>query len=323
MDARNVCRCTVAVALVGAVASVGSRVQALDTAFTYQGDLQESGSPADGTCDFEFRLFDALTNGTQIGSTQQDNNQSVTDGLFTVQLDFGGTAFDGADRWLQIAVRCPVGSGGFTTLSPRQKLTATPYALHAAAAGSAAWSGLTGVPAGFADSVDDDTTYSAGSGLTLSGNQFSVNTSTVQHRVSGTCPAGSSIRAIAQDGVVACESDDNSGGDITAVNAGTGLNGGGSGGDVALGVNFGGRGVAGTVAHSDHDHYGDTWFGTGQTALSLASDLSGLYAIAKNNASIIPLPEPAGVWGDSQTGIGVAGTSDTEDGVLGVRGGSA
>jgi hypothetical protein len=58
------------------------------------------------------------------------NNVTITEGSFTVLLDFGATAFNGDARWLQIAVRSPAGSGVFTTLSPRQELTATPYALR-------------------------------------------------------------------------------------------------------------------------------------------------------------------------------------------------
>jgi hypothetical protein len=50
-------------------------------------------------------------------------------GLFTVVIDFGGGAFNGAARWLEIGVRCPAGSGSYTTLSPRQALRAAPYAL--------------------------------------------------------------------------------------------------------------------------------------------------------------------------------------------------
>jgi trimeric autotransporter adhesin len=55
----------------------------------------------------------------------------VTNGLFTVTLDFGSGVFDGSARWLDIAVRTNGGTT-FTALAPRQALTPTPYALHAA-----------------------------------------------------------------------------------------------------------------------------------------------------------------------------------------------
>jgi hypothetical protein len=126
------------------VMSVGAwRVQAQDaepddvmipqslagSAFTYQGRLTSGGAPVNGQCDFQFSLFDAASAGTQIGSTQPATNVSVMNGLFTVAIDFGGGAFNGAARWLEIGVRCPAGSGSYTTLSPRQALHAAPYAL--------------------------------------------------------------------------------------------------------------------------------------------------------------------------------------------------
>src|SRR5262249_44423515 len=55
-------------------------------------------------------------------------NQTVTNGLFAVQLDFGLSAFQGSSRWLEIAVK-PASGGNYTTLSPRQALTAAPYAM--------------------------------------------------------------------------------------------------------------------------------------------------------------------------------------------------
>jgi hypothetical protein len=97
--------------------------------FTYQGLLQQNGAAFDGSCDVEFSLFDALTVGTQVGTTQTKSAQVVSKGRFTSVLDFGANAFNGQARWLEIAVRCPSGSGVFTTLSPRQPLTAAPYAL--------------------------------------------------------------------------------------------------------------------------------------------------------------------------------------------------
>lgn len=98
------------------------------TAFTYQGRLLTSGSPADGPYDFQFRLFDAAGGGVQIGSTVVVDNAAVADGRFTVNLDFGTGAFGGGARWLDIAVR-PGAGGIYTLLTPRQKLNPAPYAL--------------------------------------------------------------------------------------------------------------------------------------------------------------------------------------------------
>ena len=72
---------------------------------------------------------------------QAINALQVTAGLFTVALnaggEFGANAFSGNARWLQIAVRSPAGGGGFTTLAPRQPLTAAPHALFALNAATA------------------------------------------------------------------------------------------------------------------------------------------------------------------------------------------
>ena len=97
------------------------------TVFTYQGQLNDNGTPASGSFDFEFKLFDAAGGGTQVGTTQNTHAVAVSQGVFTTALDFGA-AFDGQARWLEIAVR-PAGGGGYTLLVPRQALTATPYAL--------------------------------------------------------------------------------------------------------------------------------------------------------------------------------------------------
>ncbi len=96
--------------------------------FTYQGYLQQNGAASNGSCDFEFKLYDASSGGSQVGSTQTRTGTSVTQGRFTVELDFGPSAFNGQARWLEISVRCPAGSGSYTTLAPRQPLTPAPYA---------------------------------------------------------------------------------------------------------------------------------------------------------------------------------------------------
>src|SRR5215469_6594890 len=103
---------------------------AQSTAFTYQGRLNNDQGPANGSYDFRFTLFDSSTNGNQQGLTVTNTFTAVSNGQFTVTLDFGNQ-FPGEDRWLEIAV-CTNGSGNFITLSPRQPLTATPYAIKAA-----------------------------------------------------------------------------------------------------------------------------------------------------------------------------------------------
>ncbi|HMS09095.1 MAG TPA: hypothetical protein PKE66_06405, partial [Pyrinomonadaceae bacterium] len=105
------------------------------TSFTYQGDLQLSGQPANGNFDFEFLLYDAATVGTQIGTTAVRSNVLVTDGKFTVSLDFGAN-FTGPERFLEIRVR-QAGSGGFTILDPRQRIGSSPYAVRSLAANTA------------------------------------------------------------------------------------------------------------------------------------------------------------------------------------------
>ncbi len=101
---------------------------AMGMAFTYQGRLTDGGSLADGTYDFQFRLYDAASGGALVASANR-GNVTVTDGLFTVELDFGSGAFTGDARWLEIGVRPGTSTGAYTTLSPRQELTPAPYAL--------------------------------------------------------------------------------------------------------------------------------------------------------------------------------------------------
>ncbi len=168
------------VALALTLTVTASRAQSpLGTAFTYQGQLKNAAGPVTDTCNFQFSLWDAASGGTQIGATQTQSGVSVTDGLFTVQLDFGAAAFQGEARWLAIAVQCS-GDSAYTDLTPRQALTAAPYASYAL---SAPWSGLSGVPSGFADGVDNDTTYTAGDGLELAGTQFRMKGTSYQNVV--------------------------------------------------------------------------------------------------------------------------------------------
>ena len=111
----------------------GTAALAQGTAFTYQGQLQASGGPANGTYDLSFSLFNTNTGGGAIAGPVTTNGVAVINGLFTVLIDFGPNVFTDGTNWLEIGVETN-GAGGFTTLAPRQQLTPVPFAILAGAA---------------------------------------------------------------------------------------------------------------------------------------------------------------------------------------------
>lgn len=136
---------------------------AMGTDFTYQGKLRRNGAAVNGTADFQLRLYDAATGGAQIGAAQSLSNVSVADGLFNARIDFGADAFNGDARYLEVAARTPAGSGNFVVLTPRQALTAAPYALKVRGVDGYSLDGANGGPA---DAVYVDNAGSVGMGTT-------------------------------------------------------------------------------------------------------------------------------------------------------------
>jgi hypothetical protein len=106
------------------------------TEISYQGSLKDGTAPANGNYDIEFRLFDAVTGGSLIGTEIFLSPVAVTDGVFSVKLDFGANGFPGQDRYLEIAVR-RTGVGSLVTLGPRQKIGSAPYAVQSLQAATA------------------------------------------------------------------------------------------------------------------------------------------------------------------------------------------
>lgn len=110
----------------GLAAASMTTTASAQTAFTYQGVLEEGGSPVTGLESIRFRIYDAPTGGTLFGETTQ--NVDVTDGVFAAELNFGTLdTINPASAWLEIAVS--TGPGTFETLG-RQTITAAPFAAN-------------------------------------------------------------------------------------------------------------------------------------------------------------------------------------------------
>lgn len=167
-----------------------SAVVAQTSVFTYQGRLTDGGTAANGNYDLQFALFDTASGGAQI-ATQTSPNVSVSAGIFTVQLDFGANAFPGTIRFLEISARLS-GAASFTTLSPRQQITSTPYAIRSLNASSADAVTVNGLPSGSGNYIQNATALQAGANFNISGNgtaggTLSANTvnATTQYNIGG------------------------------------------------------------------------------------------------------------------------------------------
>ncbi|MGA2279756.1 MAG: tail fiber domain-containing protein [Verrucomicrobiota bacterium] len=142
------------------------------TAFTYQGRLNDGNCHATGLYDFQFEVFDAASGGNQQGTTLTRLMVPVTNGLFTVTLDFSPGAspgvFPGDARWLDISARTN-GASSFTALTPRQPLLPTPYAITAEnLTGLLPASQLSGT-VGNSQLANNSVTVNAGTGLSGGG----------------------------------------------------------------------------------------------------------------------------------------------------------
>lgn len=211
-------------------------VIAQDTAFTYQGELLQSGQPADGLFDFEFALFDSAVGGAPIALEQFADDIQVRQGVFTVTLGFGPAIRSESELYLQIRVR-PDGIGTMTLLEPRQRIEAAPRSISTDftqpdsvdsasivngsvisndIAANSIGSGHIGLDAvgaseiapgavGTGEIADNAITSNKIQQGTLRHEDIDPNS--IQRRVGGTCTANTAIRRIFSDGTVECEPD--------------------------------------------------------------------------------------------------------------------
>ncbi|MBL8886567.1 MAG: tail fiber domain-containing protein [Phycisphaerales bacterium] len=177
-------------------------------AITYQGRLADGGSSFSDPADMQFRFFDSPSGPTPLSPKFTNLSVPITQGLFTVELPGDSTWFANApDVYLEIEVRR--GGDDYVTLSPRQRITRSPAALHAvrasaadsantaqtantaALAQSVPWSGVTGIPASVANAFSPWNT--AASGIAYSGGRVGIGTSapaTPLHVASGAVGTG-------------------------------------------------------------------------------------------------------------------------------------
>ncbi len=167
----------------------------MGTTFTYQGKITLSNIPIEGTdCCFDVSLWDAALGGTQL-ATWGICGPDVSEGLFTLPVDFGQDMFDGTARWLEIAVCCQPPDdcslfANFTTLTPRQKVTPAPHAL----ALPGLWTQQNSTSPNLIGGFSGNTVTSAAVGATIGGGGHSADINRVTDEY-GTVAGGSSNQA--------------------------------------------------------------------------------------------------------------------------------
>lgn len=127
---------TMVLALMVSLAFSGAQAQEIapqaqvGTIFTYQGRLEDGGSPANGSYDFEFTIYDSETGSGVVVGPFNAEDVAVTEGVFTVDINVYSPdqVFTGGERWIQVSVRPGDSIGSYQLLTPRQPIRPTPYA---------------------------------------------------------------------------------------------------------------------------------------------------------------------------------------------------
>ena len=213
----------------------------LGTAFIYQGQLADGSNPATGTYDLRFAIYDAGTSGNLIAGPLTNSAVGVTNGLFTVMLDFGPGVFTGASLWLQMGVRTN-GAAAFTSLAPLQPVRPAPYAIFANTAsnlsGTIPASQLSGMVAN-GQLAHSSVLINAGTGLSGGGSVVLGTSTTLNNTGVLSVNGGGGVSASTLNGVVTLSSA--AGGDLSGSVANctvSGINGSAVGNSVATAGNL-------------------------------------------------------------------------------------
>ncbi len=292
--------------------------QEVGTQFTYQGRVLYEGVAINGTCDFEFGLWDALTGGAEL-EVRPASGVPVSDGYFTIELDFGSSAFTGDARFLQIIMDC---GHGFALLEPRQALTAAPYA-HSLRPGAS-------VQSDTGNALNVSTAATSGAALNASASASAGNAAAVYG--SSNAPSGAGISGYNSSSGYGVY-----GGASGSTGAPVGVYGlaGHAGSATSFGV-YGksnssvGTGVGGEAplagiygkgtASNGYGVYGEATATSGTTygVYGKATSSSGTGVYGEGPTGVHgSSPAGAGVWGSSPSGWGVSGSSTNSHGVRG------
>ena len=152
------------------------------TGFNFQGRLNDGANPANGSYDLQFTLYSAITGGTQIGSPIPRPNTTLINGVFSVTLDFGPTAFNNNPNsiFLEIGVKPSGSPNAYTILGPRQQLTVVPFAVRAASADNANFASIAAFASNAQNAINAEVALDAGKLNGLTATDFIRNSTTAQ-----------------------------------------------------------------------------------------------------------------------------------------------
>jgi hypothetical protein len=283
----------------------------IGSGFTYQGQLTDANTPADGAYDLQFALFTSAAGGSAVDTLSFDDLE-VERGLINVSLDFTDAPFTGQALWIEVRVRQGASTGSYTTLAPRQVLNATPYAMHALS-GNPGPQGPIGAQGPTGSTGPQGPLGPAGPqglpgvvALPYNGTDASM----VSLRVTNTAMGGTALSGSAADASAGVEGYAGAGG--------AGLNGESDGSldsvgvqgqsDLGIGMQgFSDLGAAGVYGTTNNIN------GSGVEGVANGGNAAGVFGV---NAT------GPGVWGRSTSNSGVFGQSTSASGVYGTTAGS-